>query len=269
MRGGEGVAEDISAPVAKVADAARDEAEKDETGFSRAEKGCEIPDEAGKRRLEKGAKPTVFFVAGIFALYRQDLFALLYLSARSTLIPRFAPAAYDFLAQRSSSSSQLPSPLRRATIYTTTPIQPPPPSWGSASSSNDLLLRPRPTEGSLSAWDIYQHPRWRQNLASFSQGEWRQGRIIHTAVMRSFSTSKHSLSLFLVAPLAFLSRFLPTSSSSSPSSTFFSFSSSLNSLWALCCTPRSFCHRKSDCASIFQHRLLSREIEDFRSHSAM
>ena len=111
---GKGGAEDISAPVAKVADAARDEAEKDETRLSRAKKGCEILDEAGKRRLEKGAKPTVFFVAGIFALYRQDLFALLYLSARSTLIPRFAPAtAYDFLAQRSSSPSRLPSPLRR------------------------------------------------------------------------------------------------------------------------------------------------------------
>lgn len=76
---------------------------------------------------------------------------------------RFHPArrdTFDFLAQAPPSSSR-PSPLRIKSLL------PPPHCW--PVSSNDLLPRPcrvpRSTGASLSARDIYQHPRWRHNLA--------------------------------------------------------------------------------------------------------
>lgn len=56
-----------------------------------------LADGAGKRRLGKGAKPTVFFVAGIFALCRQDLFAFLYLSALPLPCSPPPRGAFDFL----------------------------------------------------------------------------------------------------------------------------------------------------------------------------
>lgn len=141
---------------------------------SRAVKGCEIPDEAGKRRLEKGAKPTVFFVARIFTLCRQDLFALLYLSAsHPPLLRRFRLSCAG-----PSSSLRLPSPLRRRCDYyhrlnyyqlnhhrryeDRLVVE--------ATYFSAQCRIPHPTGGSLSARDIYQHPRWRHNLAGFSRG---------------------------------------------------------------------------------------------------
>lgn len=83
---------------------------------------------------------------------------------------------------------------------------------------------PRPTGGSLSARDIYQHPRWRHNLAGFSRGGPRTAtRTSHPHSGLSPPVNTHSLSLVA----AILSQFLPTSSSSSSSSSSFSPLSSL------------------------------------------
>lgn len=209
---------------------------------SRAEKGCEIPDEAGKRRLEKGAKPTVFFVAGIFALCRQDLFALLYLSASHPLLScgRFRLSC---AAPSSSSRGSIATPTRRYYHQLLNYHRRHEDRLVVAATHFSAQCRiPRPTGGSLSAQDIYQHPRWRHNLAGSSRGGLR------TATSHPYSgdvslsplVNTPPLSLSLVTTI--LSRFLSTPSSSSSSSSSFS---SLNSLWALCRTPRTFVTAKA------------------------
>lgn len=93
----------------------------EEEGFSRRK--------ARKRRLEKGAKPTVFFVAGIFALCAlcQDLsshfFTLsktpLFHLARCETLSRLPRSGASFILSR-------PSPLRTKSLLLLSPPPPPP-----------------------------------------------------------------------------------------------------------------------------------------------
>lgn len=128
-------------------------------------------DEAGKRRLGKGAKPTVFFVAGIFALCRQDLFALLYLSALPlpcSSPPRRFPTSlhvtsYTLTTTTTTTTTKIiiTTTVTASTISSTTKRLVVAAAYFSTHAESLARLEP------LSA-DIYQHPRWRYNLTGFS-----------------------------------------------------------------------------------------------------
>lgn len=106
----EGVAEDISGIGGENGRRGNGTGRKRTRRGFRADKGCEIPDEAGKRRLEKGAKPTVFFVAGDIRLVPPKT---------SSHFFTFPTPSCDFLAQRllHPRATTIATPTRRYCYY--------------------------------------------------------------------------------------------------------------------------------------------------------
>lgn len=182
-------------------------------------------DEAGKRRLGKGAKPTVFFVARIFALCRQDLFALLYLSA-----PPRAPSLLSFSLSRFFLAQRLLQPSPTTVVASASPL----PSRRHVTDRLVVAAAYIPAhDGSLARLlqALFRHgiftniqdggiisPAFRKSR--------RRGRRVAARRGPLFASKHSALSL---SSFHSQRRFLLTSPSSSSSS-----SSSLYSLWALC-----------------------------------